>query len=73
MTMPKTLIIERENLPSTVQGWLKAVGLADADLVELVFTEREILLRRPSDPALREWARGITDQYDATFRETLGL
>ena len=71
--MPKSLVIERENLPVVVQGWLKAIGLADAELVELVFTEREVLLRHPSDPGLRAWARGITDQYDAAFRDLLDL
>ncbi len=71
--MPKVIVIERENLPSVVQGWLKVVGLAEAELVELVFTEREVLLRRPSDPGLRAWARGITDQYDAAFKDLLGL
>ena len=71
--MPKSLVIERENLPVVVQGWLKVVGLEEAELVELVFTEREILLRRPSDPGLRRWAHGITDRYDAAFRELLDL
>ena len=71
--MPKSLVIERENLPAVVQGWLKAIGLAEAELVELVFTEREVLLRRPSDPGLRAWARGITDQYDSAFRDLLDL
>jgi hypothetical protein len=71
--MPKTLVIERENLPAVVQGWLNAIGLAEADLVELVFTEREVLLRRPSDPGLRAWARSVTDQYDAAFKQLLNL
>ena len=71
--MPKSFVIERENLPAVVQGWLKAIGLADEELVELVFTERELLLRQPSDPALRGWARGIGDQYDATIRDPLDL
>ena len=71
--MPKSLVIERENLPAVVQGWLKAIGLADAELVELVFTEREVLLRRPSDPGLRAWARAITDQYDIAFCDLLDL
>lgn len=71
--MPKSLIVERENLPAVVQGWLKAVGLSETDLIELVLTEREVLLRRPSDPSLREWARGVTDQYDAAFRDLLDL
>ncbi len=71
--MPKTLIIERENLPSVVQGWLKAAGLEDDDTVELVFTEREVLLRRPTDPRLREWANSVVDQYDRSFKRLLGL
>jgi hypothetical protein len=71
--MPKSFTIERENLPPVVQGWLKAAGLEDAELVELVFTEREVLLRRPTSPALREWARGVSDRYDRAFRELAGL
>jgi hypothetical protein len=71
--MPKALIIERENLPAVVQGWLKAVGLGDAETVELVFTEHEILLRRPADPRLREWAKSVVDRYDRAFRQLLGL
>ena len=71
--MPKSLVIERENLPPVVHGWLKAIGLEDAEVVELVFTEREVLLRRPSDHGLRMWARSITDQYDNAFRTLLGL
>ncbi len=71
--MPKALIIERENLPAVVQGWLKAVGLEDAETVELVFTEREVLLRRPTDPRLREWAKSVVDRYDRAFRQLLGL
>ncbi len=71
--MPKALIIERENLPVVVQGWLKAVGLEDAETVELVFTEREVLLRRPTDPRLREWAKSVVDRYDRAFRQLLGL
>ena len=71
--MPKSFVIERENLPPVVQGWLKAIGLSEAELVELVFTERELLLRRPADPGLREWAQGVTDQYDQAFRDLLEL
>jgi hypothetical protein len=71
--MPKTLVIEPENLPEVVQGWLKVIGLEHAELVELVFTEREVLLRHPSEPSLRAWARGITDQYDAAFKDLLNL
>ena len=71
--MPKSFVIERENLPDVVQGWLKVIGLGDAELVELVFTEREVLLRHPSEPGLRAWARGITDQFDTAFRDLLEL
>jgi hypothetical protein len=71
--MPTSLVIERENLPPVVQGWLKAVKLEDADLVELVFTEREVLLRRPGDPGIRAWAYDVVDKYDAAFRDVLDL
>ncbi len=71
--MPKTLIIERENLPQVVQGWLDVIGLAEADMVELVLTEREVLLRRPTDPKLREWTNSITDEYDKAFKRMLDL
>lgn len=71
--MPKSFVIERENLPPVVQGWLKVIGLSEAELIELVFTERELLLRRPADPGLREWARAVTDQYDQAFRDLLEL
>ena len=66
-------MIEEDNLPQGVRGWLKAVGLGEDELVELVLTEREVLLRRPSDPSLRAWAKSITDQYDAAFRDLLDL
>lgn len=71
--MPRSLTIERENLPEVIQGWLRAVGLAEEELVELIFTEREVLLRRPTSPELREWARGVSDRYDKAFRELAGL
>jgi hypothetical protein len=71
--MPKALVIESQNLPTVVQGWLQAVGLEDADLVELVFTEREVLLRRPTDPKLRDWANGAADRYDRAFSQLLGI
>ncbi len=71
--MPKALIIERENLPSVVQGWLRAIGLENDETVELVFTEREVLLRRPTDPKLREWTNNVTDEYDKAFKQMLGL
>lgn len=71
--MAKSLIIERENLPTVVQGWLKAIGLEQAEVIELVFTERELLVRKPSDPEIRAWAQTQTDRYDEQFRELLGL
>ncbi len=71
--MPRSFTIERENLPEVVQGWLKAVGLGDEELVELIFTEREVLLRRPTSSHLRTWARGISDRYDQMFRELTGI
>lgn len=71
--MPKALIIERENLPAVVQGWLKAVGLEESESVELVFTEREVLLRRPTDSKLREWTNSVTDEYDKAFKRIVGL
>jgi hypothetical protein len=72
-SMPKALVIERENLPPVVQGWLSAIGLENAESVELVFTEREVLLRRPTDPRLREWAQRTVDEYDKAFRQIVGL
>lgn len=71
--MPRSFTIERENLPGVVQGWLRAVGLGDEELVELVFTDHELLLRRPMSPQLRAWARGVTDKYDKAFRQIAGL
>lgn len=71
--MPKAFTIERENLPEVVQGWLRAAGLDQAETVELIFTEGEVLLRRPASPQLREWASTITDRYDQAFRELIGL
>ncbi len=59
--MPRSFTIERENLPAVVQGWLRAVGLGDEEVVEIVFTEQELLLRRPMSPQLRAWAKGVTD------------
>jgi hypothetical protein len=71
--MPRSFTIERENLPEVVQGWLRAVGLGDDELVEIIFTEREILVRHPTSPQLRAWARGVGDKYDQAFREIVGL
>jgi hypothetical protein len=71
--MPRSFTIERENLPEVVQGWLRAVNLGDEELVELIFTDREVLLRRPVSPQLREWAKGVGDTYDKTFRELTGI
>ncbi|MBX0331202.1 hypothetical protein K2Z83_26490, partial [Oscillochloris sp. ZM17-4] len=65
--------VERENLPAVVQGWLKAVGLSDEELVEVIFTDQEILLRRPASRDLREWAQGAADSYDKAFRQIVGL
>lgn len=71
--MPRSFTIERENLPAVVQGWLRAAGLGEEDLVELIFTEQEILLRRPMSPQLRDWAKGVSDKYDQAFRQITGL
>lgn len=71
--MPKSFTVERENLPEVVQGWLRAAGLEQAEVIELIFTEGEVLLRRPSSPQLREWASTVTDRYDRAFRELIGL
>jgi hypothetical protein len=71
--MPRSFTIERENLPPVVQSWLRAVGLGDEELVELIFTEQEILLRRPMSPQLRAWAKGVSDTYDKAFRQIAGL
>jgi hypothetical protein len=71
--MPRSFTIERENLPEVVQGWLRAANLADEELVELIFTDREVLLRRPVSPQLREWAKGVSDTYDKAFRELTGI
>ncbi len=71
--MPRSFTIERENLPEVVQGWLSAAKLEDAELVELIFTDGEVLLRRPISPQLRDWARGVSDRYDKAFRELIGM
>lgn len=71
--MPRSLVIERENLPEVVQGWLRAANLGEEETVELIFTDREVLLRRPASPQLREWAKGISDKYDKIFRELTGI
>ncbi len=71
--MPKSFTIERENLPQVVQRWLQAVGLDNEEVVELIFTEKEVLLRRPMSPQLRAWSEGICDKYDKSFREIAGL
>ena len=71
--MPRSLVIERENLPKVVQGWLDAIGLEAQETVELVFSEGELVLRRPLSPQLRQWAKGIVDAYDRQFRELLDL
>jgi len=71
--MPRSFTVERENLPAVVQGWLRAVGLSDEELVEIIFTDQEILLRRPISPELRDWAKGAADSYDKAFRQIAGL
>lgn len=71
--MPRSITVERENLPEVVQGWLRAVGLGEEDMVELVFTEQELLLRRPMNPHLRAWASDVSDKYDQAFRQITGL
>lgn len=71
--MPRSFTIERENLPQTVQGWLRAVGLGDEELVEIIFTEQEVLLRRPMSPQLRAWASEVSDKYDKAFRQIVGI
>lgn len=71
--MPRSFTIERENLPEVVQGWLRAVNLDQEEVVELIFTDREVLLRRPVSPQLREWAKGVSDTYDKAFRELTGI
>ena len=71
--MPRSITVERENLPDVVQRWLRAVKLGDEELIELILTESEVLLRRPTSPQLREWARGVGDRYDKTFRELTGI
>jgi hypothetical protein len=71
--MPRSFTIERENLPEVVQGWLRAAKIGDEELIEIIFTEAEVLLRRPTSPQLREWARGISDRYDQAFRELTGI
>lgn len=71
--MPRSFTLERENLPPVVQGWLRAVGLGEEEVVEIVFTEQEVLLRRPMSPQLRAWAQGVSDKYDKAFRQITGL
>ncbi len=71
--MPRSFTVEPENLPQVVQGWLRAAGLGEDELVEIVFTEHEILLRRPMSPQLRAWAKAVSDKYDKAFRQLAGL
>lgn len=71
--MPTQFTIEVENLPPVVQGWLKAANLGDLDTVELVFTDREVLLRKPRSQPLRQWAEPVIDKYDKAFRRLAGL
>ena len=71
--MPRSLVIERENLPSVVQGWLDAIGLEAHAEVELVFTESEMVLRRPLSPELRQWSKSVVDAYDREFHSLINL
>ena len=71
--MPRSFTVERENLPAVVQGWLHAAKLDNNDTVEIIFTDGEVLLRRPASQQLREWASGVADRYDRAFRELTGL
>lgn len=71
--MPRSFTLEQDNLPEVVKGWLRAAQLDDAELIELIFTDGEVLLRRPTSPQLREWSRGVADQYDQAFRELTGI
>lgn len=71
--MPRSFTVERESLPAVVQRWIEAIGLGEEDLVELVFTERELLIRRPMSPHLRAWAEAMCDQYDRAFRQIVGI
>lgn len=71
--MPRAIVIERENLPKVVQGWLDAIGLDEHDAVELVFTDGEMVLRKPLPTELREWAKGVVDNYDREFQSLIGL
>jgi hypothetical protein len=71
--MPKQLIIEVENLPPVVRGWLKAANLGELDTVELVFTDREVLLRKPRSAKFVDWANPVVDEYDKAFRKLAGL
>lgn len=71
--MPRSFTVERENLPEVVQGWLRAARIDSDELIELIFTDGEVLLRKPASPQLREWARGVSDRYDKAFRELTGL
>lgn len=71
--MPRSFTVERENLPAVVQGWLKAAGLSEEELVEILFTDQEILLRRPISRELRDWAKSAADAYDKAFRQIVGL
>ena len=71
--MPTHFVVEVDNLPPVVQGWLKAANLGDLETVELVFTDREVLLRKPRSQPLRQWAEPVIDKYDKAFRRLAGL
>ncbi len=42
-------------------------------LVARITDQKEVLLRRPTSPQLRAWAKGVSDKYDQAFRELIGL
>jgi len=71
--MPKSFLVEPENLPHVVRGWLKAANLGDVPEVEIVFTDSEVLIRKPHSESLRKWAEPIVDEYDRAFRRLAGL
>ncbi|MFM2032749.1 MAG: hypothetical protein RLZZ297_1514 [Chloroflexota bacterium] len=71
--MPTHFVVEPQNLPAVVRGWLKAANLADEPEVEIVFTDSEVLLRKPHSESLRKWAEPVVDEYDRAFRRLAGL
>jgi hypothetical protein len=71
--MPTQFVVEPENLPLLVRGWLKAANLGDEPEVEIVFTDSEVLIRKPHSQSLRKWAEPVVDEYDRAFRRLAGL